>query len=59
MYINYRCVIQMDREERKELIRRIDSDFGFDDEPNYLDRYCCSVILVCSIILLIWLIISI
>ena len=52
----------MDREERKELIRRIDSDFGFDEEPNYLDkldRYCCSVILVCSIILLIWLIISI
>lgn len=49
----------MDREERKELIRRIDSDFGFDEKPNYLDRYCCSVILVCSIILLIWLIISI
>ena len=47
----------MDREERKELIRRIDSDFY--EEPNYLDRYCCSVILVCSIILLIWLIISI
>ena len=50
----------MDREERKELIRRIDSDFY--EEPNYLDKldsYCCSVILVCSIILLIWLIISI
>ena len=47
----------MDREERKELIRRIDSDFY--EEPNYLDSYCCCVILVCAIILLIWLIISI
>ena len=43
-------IIQMDREERKELIRRIDSDFGFDEEPNYLDSYCCCVILVSIII---------
>ena len=49
----------MEREERKELIRRIDSDFGFNEEPNYLDRYCCSIILVCALFLLIWLLITI
>jgi hypothetical protein len=48
----------MEREERKELIRRIDSDF-FDESPNYLDTWCCSVILVIVLVLLIWLIISI
>ena len=47
----------MEREERKELIRRIDSDLY--DEPNYLDRYCCSIILVCALFLLIWLLITI